>query len=182
MIIKETNLKGNYLIDLDKHDDDRGFFARLFCEKYFFKKGLNTKWLQINNSMSKEIGTLRGLHFQKSPSAEIKLVRCISGMIWDVVVDLRKESNTYGIWFGTKLSSENRKMMYVPKGFAHGFISMEKYSEVIYLVSEFYAPELEQTLLWNDPDIDIKWPIKPIKISNKDKCGLYFKKIKLMNI
>jgi dTDP-4-dehydrorhamnose 3,5-epimerase len=175
MKIQETSLKGNYLIDIKKQKDERGFFARFFCKKYFLEKRLNTQWVQINSSMSKEIGTLRGLHFQKSSHAEVKLVRCIRGMIWDVVVDLRKDSNTFGKWFGAKLSEENQTSMYVPKGFAHGFISLTKNTEIFYLVSNFYAPEAEETLLWNDSELGISWPIKPSVISKKDLLGKRFK-------
>ena len=153
-----------------------GFFQDFFVKKNFQKKKLNTKWVQANNSMSKKIGTLRGLHFQKPPNAEVKLVKCVKGSIWDVVVDLRKNSKTFGKWYGTKLTDINRKMMYIPKGFAHGYISLESYSEVIYLVSNYYSPESEKTLLWNDPDLAIKWPIKPILISKKDLGGIKLKK------
>jgi dTDP-4-dehydrorhamnose 3,5-epimerase len=168
MNFQETLLEGNYLIHLEKYEDERGFFARYFCEKEFFKKGLNTIWLQINNSMSKNIGTLRGLHLQKAPHAEVKLIRCLKGKVWDIVVDLRKESKTFGKWFGATLSDENRTMMYVPKGFAHGFVTLEPNSEILYLVSNFYAPQSEETLLWNDPDVAISWPLQPSIISDKD--------------
>jgi len=171
MIINKTELKGNFLIDLQPRVDVRGFFARYFCEKEFSKAGLNTRWVQINNSMSCNIGTLRGLHYQRAPHAEVKLVRCIRGSIWDVVVDLRSGSETYGKWFGATLSEENRTMMYVPKGFAHGFVSLESDSEILYLVSDFYAPEAEGTLIWNDPDVGIKWPINPQVLSDKDLKG-----------
>jgi dTDP-4-dehydrorhamnose 3,5-epimerase len=167
----KTPLLGNYLIDLEQHGDERGFFARYFCEREFSENGLNARWVQINNSMSKEIGTLRGLHFQHQPNAEVKLVRCLKGAIWDVVVDLRQGSETFGKWFGAKLSAENRSMMYVPKGFAHGFISLEPDSEIIYLVSDFYAPALEGTLIWNDPEVAINWPLVPAVISEKDALG-----------
>jgi dTDP-4-dehydrorhamnose 3,5-epimerase len=168
MNFQETLLEGNYLIHLEKYEDERGFFARYFCEKEFFKKGLNTIWLQINNSMSKNIGTLRGLHLQKAPHAEVKLIRCLKGKVWDIVVDLRKESKTFGKWFGAILSDENRTMMYVPKGFAHGFVTLEPNSEILYLVSNFYTPQSEETLLWNDPDVAISWPLQPSIISDKD--------------
>ena len=171
MKFKETSLPGNYLIDLDLREDERGFFARYFCEKEFSNAGLNTRWLQINNSMSCDVGTMRGLHFQRPPHAEVKLVRCLRGAIWDVVVDLREASETFGKWFGATLSDQNRTMMYVPKGFAHGFISLEPDTEILYLVSEFYAPESEGTLIWNDPDVGIKWPILPQIISEKDLNG-----------
>lgn len=172
MIFTETKLKGNFLIDLQPQTDQRGFFARYFCEKEFSEEGLNTRWVQANNSMSIDVGTLRGLHFQRPPYAEVKLIRCLRGSIWDVVVDLRKESNTYGKWFGTTLSDANRTMMYVPKGFAHGFISLEPNSEILYLVSDFYAPKLEGILIWNDPDVGIQWPLAPQIISEKDLTGM----------
>jgi len=181
MKFEQTNLIGNFLINLEKKEDDRGFFARYFCEKEFSEHGLNTKWVQINNSESKDKGTLRGLHYQREPKAEIKLIRCLKGAIWDVVVDLRYNSETYGKWFGKKLSDENRTMMYVPKGFAHGFISLEPNTEILYLVSDFYAPDLEGDLIWNDPNVAINWPVQPSVISDKDKAANTFKKIKPIN-
>ena len=178
MIFTKTNLRGNYLIDLEPHSDSRGFFARYFCSKEFEGKGLNTKWVQINTSMSRRKGTLRGLHYQRQPHAEAKLVRCLHGSIWDVVVDLRYDSKTYGKWFGAILSEQNRTMMYVPKGFAHGFISLQSRVEILYLVSSFYAPKYEETLLWNDPDVKITWPLKPTIISRHDAFGLKLCKLK----
>ena len=172
MIFKETKLKGNYLINLELKEDERGFFARYYCEKEFSLRGLNTKWVQVNNSASKEVGTLRGLHYQREPHAEVKLVRCVKGAIWDVVVDLRDRSETFGKWFGAVLSDENRTMMYVPKGFAHGFVSLEPNSEILYMVSSFYSSELEGTLIWNDKKIGIKWFIKPKVMSSKDLSGI----------
>ena len=177
MIFKESHLQGNYLIDLELRSDERGFFARYFCENEFQKHGLNTRWVQINNSMSKEVGTLRGLHFQCPPHAEVKLVRCIKGSIWDVVVDLRKGSATFGKWFGSTLSEKNRTMMYVPEGFAHGFISLEQNSEILYLVSNAYTPGAEGTLIWNEPEIGIEWPMEPVVISEKDMIGDTLKNI-----
>lgn len=167
----ETYLNGNYLITLKPKEDERGFFARYFCEREFSDQGLNTKWVQINNSMSKNKGTLRGLHYQKEPYAEVKLIRCLKGSIWDVVVDLRENSETFGKWFGAKLSDQNRKMMYVPKGFAHGFVTLEQNTEILYLVSSFYVPDSEGILIWNDPKVKIDWPIKYEVISNKDING-----------
>lgn len=165
------DLKGAFLIDIEKLEDARGFFARCFCEKEFSKNGLNTRWVQMNNSMSTLAGTLRGIHLQMPPHAEVKLIRCLKGAIWDVIIDLRQESETYRCWFGKVLSEENRTMMYLPKGFGHGFITLEPNSEVLYQVSECYAPESEATLLWNDPDIGIDWPLEPIAISEKDSKG-----------
>jgi len=173
----ETDLKGNFLIDLEKQVDERGFFARYFCENEFLKKGLNTNWVQANNSLNREIGTLRGLHYQREPNEEVKLVRCIKGSIWDVVVDLRDRSKTFGKWFGVTLSDENRTMMYIPKGFAHGYISLEPNSEILYLVSDFYAPNLEGTLIWNDKKVKINWPIEPKVVSDKDLKGSNLEKI-----
>jgi len=169
MKFNELPLKGAYLIDLEKRGDDRGFFARYWCRNEFEKLGLDTNIVQINNSMSRYNGTLRGLHFQHPPKAESKIVRCISGAIWDVIVDIRKDSETYGKWFGTELNTENRTMIYIPKGFAHGFVSVSDNSEIIYLVTEFYCPEYEDCLLWNDPTVGIKWPIEPVIISDKDR-------------
>jgi len=180
MIFKETNLKGNFLIDLDPILDERGFFARYFCEKEFSNHGLNTKWVQINNSLSCEVGSLRGLHYQQYPHAEVKLVRCLRGAIWDVVVDLRQNSQTFGKWFGAELSDNNRTMMYVPEGFAHGFISLVPDTEIIYLVSEFYTPDSEGTLIWNDPDVDIQWPMEPKFLSDKDKKGKRLKENEIL--
>jgi dTDP-4-dehydrorhamnose 3,5-epimerase len=162
-------LRGAYTIDLQKLADDRGFFSRLWCSKELSEFGLDTKIVQINNSQSKSKGTLRGLHFQYPPKAETKIVRCINGAIWDVIVDIRKSSKTYGQWFGMELSEENRTMVYVPKGFAHGFISLMDYSEIIYLVSEEYSTSHEGTLHWNDPFHGIDWPIEPKIISDKDR-------------
>ena len=177
MKFEPTTIKDNLLINLEKNEDERGFFARYFCEKEFSEKGLNAHWVQINNSASKEVGTLRGLHYQREPNAEVKLVRCLKGAVWDVVVDLRDGSKTFGKWFGAKLSDENRTMMYVPKGFAHGFISLEPNSEILYLVSDFYAADSEGTLFWNDQIVGIDWPIMPKVISDKDTKGNNLDKI-----
>lgn len=167
----ETPLLGSYLIDLEPRTDERGFFARYFCEHEFLAQGLNTTWVQINNSLSVEAGTLRGLHFQKPPHSEVKMVRCLQGAIWDVIVDLRAGSMTFGKWFGAELTAQNRTMMYVPKGFAHGFISLQPNSEILYLVSEFYSQTEEDALFWNDKEVDIAWPAQPIQISVKDAAA-----------
>ena len=171
MIFEETKLKGSYLVHQELKEDERGFFSRCFCEKEFLEQGLNTQWKQINNSLSKEVGTLRGLHYQREPNAEVKLVRCLKGSVWDVIVDLRDGSKTFGKWFGEKLTDKNRIMMYVPRGFAHGFISLEPNSEILYLVSSFYDPNLESILIWNDPKVRIDWLIVPKVISSKDIKG-----------
>jgi dTDP-4-dehydrorhamnose 3,5-epimerase len=177
MKFEETKLNGSFLVSLDLKIDERGFFARYFCEKEFLKFNLNTHWVQVNNSFSNNVATLRGLHFQKEPFAEIKLIRCIKGSIWDVIVDLRMNSSTFGDWFGAELNEENRNMMYVPKGFAHGFISLQQDSEIIYMVSGRYEPNFEHTLKWNDKNIGIVWPLLPQVISDKDKCGKSFREL-----
>lgn len=179
MIFTETTLQGAFLIDLEKKEDERGFFARYFCQSEFGKMGLETNWVQINNSLSIEKGTLRGLHFQTAPFEEVKLVRCVRGAIWDVIVDLRKESVSFGHWFGAELTEVNKTMIYVPKGFAHGFISLLPNTELIYLVSEYYNTDADTCLKWDDPAVDINWPIQPSVISDKDKRGLQLKKISL---
>jgi dTDP-4-dehydrorhamnose 3,5-epimerase len=180
MKFNETNLTGSFLISLDEFQDERGFFARFFCKTEFSNMNLNFNWAQINNSFSKSSGTLRGLHYQMEPNSEIKLVRCIKGAIWDVIVDLRVTSSTFGKWFGVELNDSNRTMIYIPKGFAHGFITLSPDSEVLYLASDFYEPKSEQVLLWNDPDISIDWPIKPEVLSQRDKFGKTLKNLNLI--
>jgi len=170
MIFQETPLAGSCLIELEKKGDDRGFFARAFCEREFGAMGLSTRFVQVNNSLSAQKGTLRGMHYQLAPKAETKLVRCIRGSLYDVILDLRKGSATFGKSFGAEISAENRRMMYVPRGFAHGFITLSDDTEAFYFVDEFYAPELERGLRWNDPRFAIDWPTAPTVVSNKD-CG-----------
>ena len=177
MKFKPLNLAGAFIIDLEKNDDGRGFFARFYCEKEFSNVGLNTNWCQINNSVTAERGTLRGLHFQKAPNAEVKLVRCLNGCIWDVIVDIRNESPSFGKWYAYELSALNRSMMYVPEGFAHGFISMTENVEILYMVSVPYAPASEETLVWDDPSVAINWPIHPRILSEKDRNGLSLSQI-----
>ena len=168
MIFKELPMEGAYLVELEKNIDDRGFFSRLWCEKQYKNKNLNPDVKQINNSINNKKGTLRGLHFQYPPKSETKIVRCISGAIWDVIVDVRINSKTYGKWYGEELSSDNRKMMYVPSGFAHGFISLSDNSEIIYLSSQNYDKGFEGGLHWDDPFHGIVWPMNPIVVSQKD--------------
>jgi dTDP-4-dehydrorhamnose 3,5-epimerase len=168
MIFNETPLKGAYTIELDKKGDDRGFFARLFCVNEYDAFGLDRNIVQINNSLSAQKGTLRGMHYQLAPKAETKIVRCIRGALFDVILDLREASSTFGKWFGAELSAENRRMMFVPKGFAHGFLTLEEDTEAFYLVTEFYAPERERGLRYNDPRFGIEWPLEPVVVSDKD--------------
>jgi dTDP-4-dehydrorhamnose 3,5-epimerase len=163
-------LAGAHLIDLEKRGDDRGFFARFFCEKEFAQHGLITRFVQINNSLTSKKGTLRGMHYQLPPSAEVKVVRCLRGALYDVILDLRPHSATFGQWFGETLSADNRRMMYVPEGFAHGFLTLEPDTEALYLVSAPYAPEAERGVRYNDPRFGIRWPITPDELSDKDKA------------
>ncbi len=169
MRFNETPLVGAYTIDLEKRGDDRGFFARLFCEREFDAAGLESHFVQINNSASAHRGTLRGLHFQLPPASEVKIVRCIRGALYDVIVDLRPSSPTFKKWFGAELTAENRRMMYVPQGFAHGFITLADETEAFYLVSAFYSPEQERGLRFDDPAIGIDWPLQPVEMSEKDR-------------
>ena len=169
MIMTETPLAGAYLIDLEKRGDERGFFARVFCRNEFDRHGLVTDFVQINNSLSAATGTLRGMHYQLAPKSETKIVRCIRGALWDVILDLRESSPTFGQWFGAELSAENRRMLYQPKGCAHGFITLAEGTEAFYLVDEFYAPELERGVRWNDPKFGIEWPTEPTVVSDKDR-------------
>jgi dTDP-4-dehydrorhamnose 3,5-epimerase len=169
MIFTETPLSGAYVIELERRSDDRGFFARVFCEKEFADHGLATRFVQVNNSLAREKGTLRGMHYQLPPSAESKLVRCVRGSFHDVIIDLREESPSFGGHFEVELSAENRTMLYVPKGFAHGFITLETNTEAFYFADEFYAPERERGIRWNDPRFGIEWPLEPTVISEKDR-------------
>ena len=169
MIFQETPLAGAYVIELEKKGDDRGFFARAYCEREFGAKGLSTRFVQVNNSLSAQRGTLRGMHYQLAPRAETKLVRCIRGSLFDVILDLRPGSATFGKSFGAEISAENRRMMYVPKGFAHGFVTLADDTEAFYFVDEFYAPEQERGLRWNDPRFAIAWPVEPAVLSDKDR-------------
>lgn len=163
-----TPLAGAYVIELDKREDDRGFFARLYCEREFGETGLDTRFVQINNSLSRDCGTLRGMHYQIGEAAEVKVVRAIRGAMWDIILDLRPGSLTFGQSFGAKLTADNRRMMYVPRGFAHGFLTLEKDTEAFYLVTAFYTPDKERGVRWNDPHFGIEWPIEPVVISEKD--------------
>lgn len=169
MRFHETPLQGAFTIELDKFGDDRGFFARMFCANEFSGQGLVDRFVQINNSLTGKKGTVRGLHYQLPPDSEVKLMRCIRGAIFDVVVDLRAGSDTFGKWFGAELTAENRVMMYVPRGFAHGFVTLTDDVEIIYPVSAVYAPGSERGLRWNDPALGIDWPVDVVEVSEKDR-------------
>jgi len=168
MIFKETELKGAYLIHLEKNEDDRGFFARSFCQKEFKKIGIGFNIAQSNISYNKKKGTLRGMHHQVAPHEEAKIVSCVSGAIYDVIIDLRKDSSTYCKWFAVELSAENYLSLYVPCGFAHGFQTLKDNTAVSYQMSEVYYPELARGVRWNDLAFGIKWPLANPVISKKD--------------
>ena len=168
MKFRPTDIEGCVLVDLAPRGDERGFFARLFDRDEFAQHGLETEFPQMNTSFSAFAGTLRGLHFQISPHGEAKLVKCLKGAIFDVVVDLRSGSDTYGRWVGAELTDANRTMMYVPKGCAHGFMTLVDGTEVFYPASSVYQGEAERALRWNAPDVGIVWPLEPAVISEKD--------------
>lgn len=168
MKFNETILKGAFVIEVDKLIDDRGFFGRLWCERESEQYNLNTNIVQSNVSFSKKKGTLRGMHFQKHPYQETKLVRCTKGAVYDVIIDLRPNSSTYKKWVGVELTEHNQKMIYVPENFAHGFITLEDDTEVYYLVTQFYNKDAESGLRWNDPTFEIEWPLTVTEISEKD--------------
>jgi dTDP-4-dehydrorhamnose 3,5-epimerase len=169
MIFTQTNIKGAFIIDVKRIEDERGFFGRAFCQNEMKEQGLNPVVAQTNISHNKLKGTLRGLHFQEAPHEESKLVRCTRGRLFDVLVDLRKGSETFCQWFGTELSADSFRMLYVPEGCAHGFITLEDNTDIMYQVSAFYAPGAERGLRWNDPAFGIEWPMEPVVISEKDQ-------------
>jgi dTDP-4-dehydrorhamnose 3,5-epimerase len=168
MIFHETSVHGARLVELERRGDARGFFARLYCDQEFAAAGLESRMVQANTSLTAQARTLRGMHYQLPPAAEAKLVRCLRGALWDVVLDLRPDSPTFGRWFGVELNAENRLMMYVPPGCAHGFITLQDDVEAVYLVSAGYSPEQERGVRWNDPRFAIGWPVEPAETSAKD--------------
>lgn len=169
MIFEETNLKGSYVISLNALTDARGGFARTFCKKEFKQIDHKKEFVQMNHSWNRNKGTVRGMHYQIPPFQEIKLIRCVRGSVLDVIVDLRKYSPTFLQHFAVELSAENKKMIYVPEDFAHGFQALEDDSELIYHHTEYYTPDADRGLLFNDPALNIKWPLPPVMVSEKDK-------------
>lgn len=165
----ETKLKGAYIIEPERLEDERGFFARTFCQKEFEAHGLNPRLVQCNISYNKRKGTLRGMHYQVAPHEEAKLVSCTRGLIYDVIIDLRPDSLTYCQWVAVELSAKNYQILYVPKGFAHGFQTLVNSAMVSYYISEFYAPEYVRGVRWNDPKFGMNWPMQPTVISEKDR-------------
>jgi dTDP-4-dehydrorhamnose 3,5-epimerase len=170
MIFTPTELDGAFLIDLERREDERGFFARTWCADELGGHGLNTRLVQANMSWNPHKGTVRGMHFQRAPHAEVKVIRCTRGAIYDVIIDLRLDSATYKSWIGVNLNAVSGRSLYVPEGFAHGFQTLTAHSEVHYLVSEYYTPEAEGGVRWNDPAFGIEWPNSenPL-LSDKDR-------------
>ena len=169
MRVHKTSLAGILMIEPDRFGDHRGFFAQTYSQRVYAELGINERFVQDNHSLSAEIGTVRGLHFQAPPAAQAKLVRCGRGAIFDVAVDIRKGSETYGKWVGYELSAENGAQLFIPAGFAHGFATLQPDSEIVYKCSDYYAPETEGALCWDDPAIDINWQLQGEAIlSDKD--------------
>jgi len=175
MKFTETPLKGVFVIELEKRGDERGFFARLFCEREFHQHGLSPRIVQMNNSLTGQRGTLRGIHYQLAPKAEDKTFRCVRGALFNVVIDLRPHSATFLKHFAVELTAENRKMIHVPQGCANSFMTIADDTEIFYFTSEFYSPEHERGIRYNDPALGIKWPMAPTVISDKDKAHPDFK-------
>jgi dTDP-4-dehydrorhamnose 3,5-epimerase len=173
----KTKLDGVILIRPEVHYDERGFFLESYTKKYFEEAGIKDEFVQDNHSFSIR-NTIRGLHYQEEPYAQSKLIRCISGEILDVVVDIRMDSDTFGKYVSVTLSSENKNMLYIPRGFAHGFLVMSDYAEVIYKTNNYYSRDHERGIIWNDEDIGIDWPVKNPIISAKDKSWPSLKNIR----
>lgn len=177
MLFTETPLKGAFVIDLEQRSDHRGFFARTFCAKEFEDHGLKPTVAQCNLSYNHKQGTLRGMHYQTPPAAETKLIRCTQGGIYDVIIDMRPDSPTYLAHFGIELTAENRRALYVPEMFAHGYQALTDGAEVIYQVGEFYTPGYERGLRYDDPFFKIEWPLPVTEISEKDQSWPLFETV-----
>lgn len=169
MIFRDTELSGAFLVEIEPHIDERGFFARSFCQKAFSDQGLHVHFPQTNISFNKIKGTLRGMHYQLHPHAEVKLVRCTAGKIFDVIIDLRRGSPTFLKWIGVELSADTHSTLYIPEGFAHGFQTLENNTEVFYQMGNFYNPDASRGIRWNDPLFAISWPTEPSVISERDR-------------
>lgn len=168
MIFTATPLAGSYVIGLEPFSDSRGWFARTYCKNEFQQIGHEKEWVQLNHSFTSLKGSVRGMHYQLAPYSEIKMVRCIAGAVYDVIIDLRKASPTFLQWFGMELSAENKKMLYIPEGFAHGFQALADNCELLYHHTEFYTPAAEAGIRYNDPAIHIQWPLALTEISERD--------------
>lgn len=168
MRFTETKLKGAFILDLETRDDPRGFFSRTFCQKEFEAHGMKSSVAQCNCSFNHHANTMRGMHYQLPPAAETKLVRCTRGAVYDVIVDLRPDSPTYMEWIGVELTEQNRKQLFVPEMFGHGYLTLVAGAEVFYQVGEFYTPGYERGFRYDDPSVKIKWPVEIKTISDKD--------------
>lgn len=169
MIFTRAPIDGAYLVELQRLDDDRGFFARAFCRQEFEAHGLNPHIAQCNVSFNRARGTLRGMHYQAAPYAEAKVIRCTQGAVWDVIVDLRRDSPSFKRWYGVELSAANRRALYAPEGVAHGFQTLADDSELLYLMSQSYQPEAARGVRWDDPAFGIEWPIAGPHLSERDR-------------
>lgn len=168
MIFAETKLKGACIVEVEKKEDERGFFARTFCQHELEAQGLDPRVAQCSTSFNKKKGTLRGMHYQVAPHAEAKLVRCTMGAIYDIIIDMRRDSPTFRQWVAAELTAENRRMLYIPEGLAHGFQTLVDYTEVLYQMSEFYHPECARGVRWDDPAFALIWPIAAAVLSPRD--------------
>ncbi len=177
MKITQTKIKGVYIIEPQPREDSRGYFARVFAKEELKKAGVSFSIVHINRSLSKDKGVIRGLHYQRNPKSEDKITQCLSGKIFDVALDLRKDSRTYGQWVGEILDPKSKRMLLIPKGCAHGFQTLEKNCLIEYFVTEYYSPSHELGIRYNDPFFKIKWPIKPAIVSEKDRNWPDFKKL-----
>jgi dTDP-4-dehydrorhamnose 3,5-epimerase len=170
MIFTETKISGAFIIEPEKLEDNRGYFLRSFCKKEFEAHGLQSNFVQFNISLSKNVGTLRGMHYQIAPHQETKLIRCTKGVLYEVIIDLRPKSHSYMQWFGVELNAEMYKMLYIPAGLASGFLTLKDDTEVFYPATQFYCAESERGIRWDDPCFDIEWPkTGALTISGKDK-------------
>ena len=170
MVITETKLKGAFVIELDRFEDARGFFARAWSDHEFAAAGLTASFVETNLAFNNKKGTLRGMHYQLPPYEQVKLVRCTRGSIYDVIIDLRRDSPTFKQWFPVEMSADNLRMLYVPGEFAHGYLTLEDNTEVAYQTSSYYAPEHGRGVRWNDPAFNISWPADPLVINDRDQA------------
>lgn len=174
MIFTETKLKGAFVIDVERREDERGFFGRAWCKKEFEAQGLNSDAVQANISFNKKKGTLRGMHYQSAPFSENKIVQCTSGSLYDVIIDIRTDSPSFKQWVGVELTAESFRIIYVPKGFAHGFITLEDNTAVHYWVTQYHTPASEAGIRFDDPMFNIEWPLAPVLVSEKDRVHAPF--------
>ncbi len=170
VIFQKTRLQGAYVIEPERLDDERGFFARIYCDREFADHGITFRCVQSNISFNWRKGTLRGMHYQTTPHAEAKLIRCTMGAMYDVIVDLRPGSSTYAQWIAAELTADNRRMLFVPEGFAHGFQSLVDNTETFYLMSAAYVAESSAGVLWSDPKLGIEWPLADPIVSARDRA------------